>query len=421
MHIQLHHPFKESKPLKRSPTIDSSVFSQKRLARLRDAMQRHMEDGRLSGLVALIYHRGREHVEAFGTLDLDHRTPMQRDTIFRLASMTKPITAIAAMILVEECKLRLDDPVDEWLPELKDRKVLRSIESQLDDTVPAQRRLTLRDLLTFRSGYGEVAFFSPSCPLQKALYEARLPLSSWIFPGTADEFMKRLGSLPLAFQPGERWMYHMSSEILGVLIARVCGKPLGSFFRERIFEPLGMKDSGFYVPEDKLDRLATCYYTDFNTGEVAVLDEARAGLVARPPAFESGGGGLVSTVDDMLALGRMMLNKGAYDRGRILSRPSIELMTMDHIAPEQKAASPFFENYWNERGWGFGLSVVTRRSDLAGTPGRFGWDGAFGTSWYVDPKEELIGVLMSQRRPGFLSLPPVILDFWTAAYQLIDD
>jgi CubicO group peptidase (beta-lactamase class C family) len=384
-------------------------------------MERHMEDDRLSGLVALVYHRGREHVETLGTQALDHKTPMQRNTIFRIASMTKPITAVATMILVEECRIRLDDPVDECLPELKGRKVLRTIDSPLDDTVPAKRRLTLRDLLTFRSGYGEVAFFSPTSPLQSALKEAQLPLNSWIFPGTADEFMKRLGDIPLAFQPGERWMYHMSAEILGVLISRVAGKPLGAFLQERIFEPLGMKDSGFYVPEDKLDRLATCYLTDFVTGEVAILDEARAGLVARPPLFEAGGGGLVSTVDDMLAFGRMMLNKGVYEGERILSRPSVELMTMDHITQEQKALSPFFENFWDDRSWGLGISVITRRSDLAGVPGRFGWDGAFGTSWYVDPMEEFIGVLMTQRRPGFLSLPPVILDFWTAAYQLIDD
>jgi len=188
------------------------------------AMRRHVESGLLPGLVALVHHRSREHVETIGTQAFDGNVPMRRDTIFRLASMTKPITAVGAMILVEECKIRLDDPVDEWLPELKDRRVLRTIESPLDDTVPAKRPITLRDLLTFRSVYVEVAFLSPTCPLQKALAEARLPLSEWPFAGTPDEFMKRLGSLPLAHQPGERWLYHMSGEILGVLIARVSGQ-----------------------------------------------------------------------------------------------------------------------------------------------------------------------------------------------------
>jgi CubicO group peptidase (beta-lactamase class C family) len=396
-------------------------FSRARLDRLHAAIRRHVESGYTPGLVTLVRHRSREHVDTIGTMAFDSTLPMRRDTIFRLASVTKPVTAVATMILMEECKVRLDDPVDGWLPELKDRRVLRTIESPLDDTVPARRAITLRDLLTFRAGYGEVFFLSPACPLQKAMMEARLPLTEWIFHGTPDEFMKRLGSLPLAFQPGERWLYHMCSEILGVLIARVSGQPLGSFLRERIFEPLAMKDTGFFVPEVKLDRLPTCYGTDLFTHELVVLDEARSGQVSRAPVFEAGAGGLVSTVDDMAGFGQMMLNKGAYGRERILSRPSVELMTMDHLTPEQKAASPFFPNFWDARGWGFGVGVATRRSELSGTPGQFGWDGAFGASWFVDPKEELVGILMTQRRPDMLDIPALTRDFWTSAYQLIDD
>jgi CubicO group peptidase (beta-lactamase class C family) len=409
------------KAVERSPATRSGGFSRARLGRMHAALQRHVETGQVPGLVALVHQRGREHVETIGTLGFDSSVPMQRDTIFRLASTTKPITAVGAMILVEECKVRLDDPVDEWLPELKNRRVLRTIEGLLDDTVPAKRPITLRDLLTFGSGYGEVAFLSPTCPLQKALVEARLPLSEWPFSGTPDEFMRRLGSLPLAHQPGERWLYHMSGEILGVLIARVSGKSLGAFLHERIFGPLGMTDTGFQVPEAKLDRLPTCYGADMLTGKLVVLEEARGGYAARPPLFESGAGGLVSTVDDLLAFGRMMLGKASSGGEHILSRPAIELMTMDHLTPEQKAASPFFEHFWDSRGWGLGLGIITARSDLADVPGRFGWDGAFGTSWYVDPKEELIGVLMVQRRPDRLALPPVALDFWTSAYQLIED
>jgi CubicO group peptidase (beta-lactamase class C family) len=355
---------------------------------------------------------------------------MRRDAIFRLASTTKPITAVGAMILVEECKLRLDDPVEEWLPELKDRRVLRTVHSPLDDTVPAKRPITLRDLLTFRSGYGEVAFlsgsgemgyFAPPSPIHKAMIEACLSLSNWPFPGTPDEFMKRLGNLPLAHQPGERWLYHTSGEILGVLIARVSGKPLGGFLHERIFGPLRMVDTGFQVPRAKLDRLPTCYGLDMATGKLVVLHQAGADYLARPPLFESGAGGLVSTVDDLFAFGRMMLGKVRDTDERILSRPTIELMTMDRLTPEQKAASPFFEHFWDGYGWGLGLGIVTARNDVAAVPGRFGWDGAFGTSFWIDPKEELIGVLMTQRRPDRLALPPVILDFWTSAYQLIDD
>ena len=385
------------------------------------ALRRHIDSGQVPGLVALVHRRGREHVATLGDMAFGSSVPMRRDTIFRLASTTKPITAAGAMILVEECKVRLDDPVDDWLPELSNRRVLRTIESPLDDTVPAKRALTLRDLLTFRSGYGEVAFISPMCPLQKAMVEARLPLSEWPFAGTPDEFMKRLGSLPLSHQPGERWLYHMSAEILGVLIGRVSGRSLGAFLHERIFEPLGMTDTGFHVPETKRHRLPVCYGADMMSGKLVVLEEAGGGYAARPAGFESGAGGLVSTVDDLLAFGRMMLVNDTYRGERILSRPTIELMTMDHLTPAQKAASPFFDDFWDTRGWGLGLGIITARNDLADVPGRFGWDGAFGTSWYVDPREELIGVLMTQRRPDRLALPPVVLDFWTSAYQLIDD
>jgi CubicO group peptidase (beta-lactamase class C family) len=398
----------------------TSAFSQIRVNRMHNAMLRFIEDGYTPGLVTLVRHRSRQHVDVIGKMAFDDPRPIERDAIFRLASMTKPITAVAAMILIEECRIRLDDPVDEYLPELKDRRVLRTIESPVDDTVPAVRPITLRDLLTFRAGYGELMFLSPACPLQKAMAEARLPLTEWIFPGTADELMKRLGKLPLAHQPGEQWLYHMGCEILGVLISRASGLSLGSFLRERVFEPLGMKDTGFFVPEAKLERLPTCYAADSFNGNLVVLDKVRGGQMAKPPMFESGAGGLVSTIDDLAAFGQMMLNKGTYGRERILSRASIELMTMNHLTAEQKEASPFFRDFWNGRGWGFGLGMTTMRGDLSSV-GRYGWDGAFGTSWHVDPKEEMIGILMTQRRPDVLEIPALTLDFWTSAYQLIDD
>jgi CubicO group peptidase (beta-lactamase class C family) len=388
---------------------------------MRAALHLHVASGYTPGLVALLHHRGREHVEAVGTMAFDSTVPMTRDTIFRLASMTKPVTAVGAMILVEECRLRLDDPVDPWLPELRERKVLKRIDGPLDDTVAAQRPITLRDLLTFRSGHGEVAFLSPACALQQAMAEAQLPLTRWIFDGSPDEFMQRIGNLPLAHQPGERWLYHMGAEILGVLVARVAGQSLGTFLRERIFDPLDMQDTGFFVPEDKLDRLPTCYATDPFTGQRTVLYEALGGQVARAPAFESGAGGLVSTACDMAAFGRMMIDTGACGRGRVLSRPTVELMTMDHLTSAQKAASPFFPDFWANRGWGLGLGVTTARHDIADVPGSFGWDGAFGTSWHIDPKEGLVLVLMTQRRPDVLDIPALTRDFWTAAYQLIDD
>ena len=236
-----------------------------------------------------------------------------------------------------------------------------------------------------------------------------------------DELMKRFGSLPLLHQPGEKWMYHSGSDILGVLIARAAGETLETYLRARIFAPLGMKDTAFSVPAAKLDRLATCYRSDSATGGLALFDDARGGRFARHAVFESGGGGLVSTVDDCLAFGRMMLSKGRLGHERILSRLSVELMTSDHISPEQKAVSGFFPGFWDNRGWGFGLSVITRRDDLAAVPGRFGWDGGYGTSWYCDPTEDMVAILMTQRMWDSPGGPDVYRDFWTSAYQAIDD
>lgn len=394
-------------------------LSTTRLERLHLALRRHVDSGYTPGIVALVHHAGHEHVEVLGTQAFDSPVPMARDTIFRLASMTKPVTAVTAMILVEECRLRLDEPVDAWLPELANRRVLCALDGPLEDTVRAQRPITVRDLLTFRAGYGEVGLFAPGCPLHQAQIAARLPLVDWIFDGTPDEFMRRVGALPLAHQPGERWLYHLACEITGVLIARVSGQPLSQFLHERLFAPLRMRDTRFFVPETDFARLPPCYGRDFTTGEMTVLDPARDGQMSRAPRFESGAGGLVSTLDDMATFGRMLLGNGALNGERILARPTVQLMTMDHLTPTQKTASPFFPDFWQDMGWGLGLGVVTTRRDIAGVPGRFGWDGAFGTSWWVDPVEDLVCVLMTQRRPDALAIPPLTRDFATSVYQLL--
>jgi CubicO group peptidase (beta-lactamase class C family) len=401
--------------------MSTGGLSKERLNRLHDVMAGHVERGKVPGLVTLVNRRGEMHVDAIGTMDFGGSVPMRRDTIFRIASLTKPVTAAAAMILVEECRLRLDDPVDPWLPELADRNVLRSIDAPLDDTVPANRPITLRDLLTFRLGYGAVMAPPGAYPIQKALDDSGLASGPRLLELPPDEVMGRFGSLPLLHQPGERWLYDSGSNILGVLIARASGQTLETFLRERIFEPLGMKDTAFSVPGAKLDRLPTCYQTDQATGDVAIFDEARGGRFASPPVFESGGGGLVSTADDYLAFCQMMLNQGKHGNRRILSRLSVELMTIDHMSPEQKAASPFFPGFWDNRGWGFGLSVITRRDGLEDVPGRFGWDGGYGTSGYTDPREGVIGILMTQRLFDSPEPPYHLLDFWTTVYQAIDD
>src|SRR5215208_3957589 len=401
--------------------MSNGGFSRERLGRMHDVMAGHVERGVVPGIVTLISRRGEVRVNAIGTKAFGGSDPMRRDTIFRIASVTKPIVAAAAMILVEECTLRLDEPVDPWLPELADRRVLRAIEGPLDDTVPARRPITLRDLLTFRLGIGAVMVFPSRYPIQQAMAEAGVAPGPTLPAHAPDELMKRFGSLPLVHQPGERWLYNSGSDILGVLISRVAGTSLEGFLRERIFVPLGMNDTSFSVPASKLDRLPSSYWTNFATGELEVFDGVDNSRWARPPVFESGAGGLVSSVDDLLAFGQMMLKGGKHGNERILSRRSVELMTIDHITPEQKAVSGFFPGFWDSHGWGFGVSIVTRRDDLAATPGRYGWDGGYGTSWYVDPKEELIGILMTQRVWDASGAPVVLLDFWTSAYVAIDD
>ncbi|SDN85651.1 serine hydrolase [Afipia sp. GAS231] len=392
-------------------------LSRARLGRLHDVMAGHVAGGDMPGLVTVVSRGGEVHVDVIGNMAIGG-APMQRDTIFRISSMTKPVTAAAAMILVEECKLRLDDPVDPWLPELADRKVLRAIDGPLDDTVPARRAITLRDLLTFRLGLGMLAVFPDRYPIQKAVAQAGFAPGP-VFPSFApDELMRRYGSLPLLYQPGERWLYNSGSEILGVLIARVAGMSFADFLAERIFAPLGMRDTAFFVPGEKLGRFATAYRRDHASGELKVFDDPAAGKYAAPPVFENGGAGLVSTADDFNAFAQMMLNGGRLGSERILSRPAVELMTSDHITPEQKQGSELFLG--GARGWGFGLSVFTKRDDLAGRPGRYGWDGGYGTSWYSDPSEGLTGILLTQRMMD--SPPPrAMADFWTLAYQAIDD
>ncbi len=399
--------------------MNTGGLSTARLGRMHGVMAGHVERGDVPGIVTLVSRRGEVHVDAIGMKAVGGSDPMRRDTIFRIASMTKPITAAAAMTLVEECKLRLDEPVDRWLPELADRKVLKRLDGPLDDTVPANRPITLRDLLTFRLGIGAVMAPPGRYAIQKAMEEVGLAPGPNPPSHAPDEWMKRLGRLPLMHQPGEKWMYHTGSDVLGVLIARTSGQGLERFFRERIFGPLGMKDTGFHVPPEKLDRLPPSYMRNPETGALMLHDDPGDSRWGRPPAFPAGGGGLVSTVDDYLAFCQMMLSNGRHGRERILSRPSVELMTTDHLTQEQKAEARVF--FGDNRGWGFGVAVNTRREDLASTPGRFGWDGGVGTSGYSDPKEGMVGILMTQRLMDSPDPPGVFLDFWTSAYQTIDD
>ncbi len=396
-------------------------LSRARLGRMHDVMAGYVERGDVPGLVTLVSRRGEVHVDVIGTLAFKDPDPMQRDTIFRISSMTKPIIAVATMILVEECKLRLDEPVDRWLPELAERQVLQRLDGPLDDTVPAKRPITVRDLLTFRMGFGQMMALPDAYPILQAANELQIgmgPPTPATMP-VPDEWMRRLGSLPLMLQPGEQWMYNTGADVLGVLIARASGQPLEMFLRERIFGPLGMRDTSFSVPEASLDRLATSYWPDPTSGQRIVYDDPRSSQWSHSPTFPSGAGGLVSTIDDYLAFGQMMLSLGKHGDERILSRLSVELMTTDQLTPEQKAAPSLISGFLDGNGWGFGVSVITRRDDIAAVPGRYGWDGGMGTSWYSDPKEDMVIILMTQC--AFASPSPANIYFWTLAYQAIDD
>jgi CubicO group peptidase (beta-lactamase class C family) len=396
------------------------ALSKTRLARLHDALAAHVLPTGVPGIVALVSRRDETHVVTLGRQSLESDAPMQRDTIFRIASMTKPVTAAAAMILVEQCKLRLDDPVDALLPELASQRVLKSLESPIDDTVPARRPITPRDLLTFTFGLGAVMVWPPRHPIQKAMQDAGVAPNPNLPDVSADEFMKRVGSLPLAYQPGERWLYHTGSEVLGVLIARASGQSLGAFMQDHLFGPLGMRDTGFQVPAGMVGRLASNYMTDpKDKTKLTFFDDARDSRWSRPPVFEAGGGGLVSTVDDYLAFQRMLLNKGRHRGERILSRPAVELMMTDQLTQAQKQGTELF--FGESASWGLGGAVVTRRTDLWATPGRYGWDGGYGSSAHLDPSEDMAGILMTTRMMESPQPPSVFTDFWTSTYQAIDD
>ncbi|SFI48566.1 CubicO group peptidase, beta-lactamase class C family [Paenibacillus sp. UNC496MF] len=405
----------------------SNGFTETGLRSMRAMLSRHVDSGKIPGLVALVSRGGETHVEAIGTMRHDGGAPMRRDTIFRMASTSKPVSVAAAMILLDECRLRLDDLVETWLPELADRRVLKRIDGPLDDTVPARRPITVRDVLTSTFGLG-MDMTSLGTPIMGAIFEQGLTPDLPQPMPEPDEWMRRLGTLPLMYQPGERWQYHISSDLLGVLVARVSGQSFETFLRERLFAPLGMKDTGFHVPADKMDRLPPLYAPDPQTGAFHVWDEAIGGRHSQPPAFQGGGGGLVSTADDFHAYYRMLLNHGMHGNERILSRPAVELMTTNRLTPEQQAARNAMAadnvhvsfGQGQHGGWGMGMAVRTYRGDYAPV-GQFGWDGGSGTSTYADPVNRLTGILLTQVGMSVPDSARLIHDFWTTVYQAIED
>jgi CubicO group peptidase (beta-lactamase class C family) len=377
------------------------------LAQLHERAVRHIGDDLIPGFVALVATGDQVHVEALGSLSIGG-PPIQRDSVFRIASTSKPITAAATLALVAEGRLELDEPVDRLLPELADRQVLRRPDGPLDDTVPADRAITTRDLLTYTFGFGQMfEMFTSPTPWPVVARANEMQLHTFGPPDPAmtpdpDTWIAALGSLPLVTQPGERWLYNTSGSVLGVLLARAAGAPFGEVLRSRIFEPLGMRDSGFFAGDP--GRLVTAYS---NTAHGLVPFDRPDGAWSRPPAFEDGSGGLVSTVDDLLAFARMLLAEG----DAVLPVHLARAMCTDQLSAAQKASSPGSEAYLDDRSWGYGQAVAAS--------GAYGWDGGLGTTWLVDPQYDLTVIVLTQRLWDSPGLPQVHQDIQAAAYAAL--
>ncbi|MBV9684814.1 MAG: beta-lactamase family protein [Solirubrobacterales bacterium] len=374
------------------------------LDRIRAAVEPHVGDERVPGVVALVAHGDDVHVETLGKLGVA-RPPVKRDSLFRIASTTKPITAAATMALVDEGLIGLDDPIDRLLPEMGGRRVLVRPDGALTETVPANRAITIRDLLTFTFGFGMATemFMSPTpWPVREATREFGLATLGEPDPAVQpdpDTWIARLGTLPLIAQPGERWLYNTGASVLGVLVARAANEPFAEVLRTRIFDPLGMRDTAFWTSHT--DRLATAYLPTGNG--LKVWDEPD-GRWSRAPAFGDGAGGLVSTVDDLLAFARMLLRGGRP----VLSPGSVRAMTTDQLTEAQKERGGLGPNFFATMSWGFCQAVYDT--------GAFGWDGGFGSSWRVDPIRDLTVIVLTQRLWESPELPLVHRDIQAAAY-----
>ena len=373
----------------------SEGFADEVLARIDQIVARAVQQRDAPGVVAAVARGTAIHVATAGVMAVDG-PPMRRDTLFRIASLTKPITAAVVLSLADEGLLDLDEPVDPLLPELADRRVLRHPDGALGDTVPAQRSISVRDLLTFTWGFGMqgAMFMAPKpWPIFTATVERELSTFGPPQPGTTpdpDTWLARLGELPLLAQPGDRWLYQTGSQVLGVLVSRLCDAPFEDVLRERVLSPLGMDDTGFHTGDTA--RLATAY--ERKHGQLVVSDPPN-GQWSHPPAFPDGGAGLVSGVEDLVSFGRMLLAGG----NGVLARATVAEMTRDQLTPAQRA------NVWpgfsllGERGWGYGVSVLE--------DGEYSWEGGSGTAWSNMPSQDLTVVVLTQRAADETGIPGV--------------
>jgi len=389
-------------------------FSSQRLARINTAMQRYVDEEKLAGIVTLIARRGKVvHFEKFGMADIEAGRPMQLDTLFRIYSMTKPITTTAALMLLEEGRIRLADPISRYIPAFKDVKVLDNTAGSGVCYVDAKQPITIHHLLTHTAGFSYG--FDDNVYIDE-LYRKHIWAAMETSPGlTLEEFVGEVAKLPLAHQPGTLYRYSVATDLLGFLIQVVSGMPFDEFLKRCILEPLGMVDTDFYVPPEKIERFSTVYGPD-EQGSLKVVDASQTSHYAMPAHFVSGGGGLVSTAGDYLRFCRMLLNEGELDGVRLLGRKTVELMTTNHMPV---GVQPFPEDAFLSFGLGVSVVLELRQSRQLGSPGTFGWGGAANTNFWIDPKEEMIGILMLQYMPS--ETYPVVADFRTLAYQALVD
>ncbi|MFL6065189.1 MAG: serine hydrolase domain-containing protein [Friedmanniella sp.] len=363
-------------------------------ASLSQLLVRHVEAGTIPGGVALLGRAEDVEVAAVGVMSADGR-PMRADAIMRVQSMTKVVTSVAALRLVESGRLGLDQSVEEWLPELTGRRVLSRVDAALDDTVPARRAITLRHLLTNASGYGMAMTDSP---LRRAMAENGTEAGTEPVTLGADEWLARLSELPLAFHPGEGWRYHHSFALLGILLARLTGRSLDEHLAEDLFAPLGMTDTALSVPRQKLDRLPAAYR---HGGDGLVETEpAGGGFYAGPPTFDVSHGELVSTLADFHRFTRLLVNGGCLQDHVLLSADHVQQLTSDQVPPQNKTPDSFFPGFWDGTGWGFGVAVQTEGP----LRGRYGWSGGQGTDFFVD-QDGTIGILLTQVELGERTWP----------------
>jgi CubicO group peptidase (beta-lactamase class C family) len=371
---------------------------------LEELLRRHVEAGTVPGAVALLESGGATEVVAAGSAEVGGR-PMREDAIMRIQSMTKPVTSVAALRLVEAGRLGLDQSVEAWLPELTDRRVLSAPTAALDDTVPADRPITLRHLLTNSSGYGMVLANSP---LQQAMVDNGTEVGQDPPTLGAEEWLTRLTDLPLAFQPGEGWRYHHSFSLLGILLARLTGRPLQEHLAEDLFDPLGLADTSLWVPEDKLVRLPAAY----RHGDEGLIETepAGGGFYAGAPPFDVGHGELVSTAHDFHRFAQALVGEARVNSQSVISAEHLRQMTTDQVPAASKTAESFFPGFWDAMGWGFGVGVQTHGPQR----GRYGWSGGQGTDFFVDP-DGTIGILLTQVEWGEQILP--LLGSFQALHQ----